>query len=89
MERIRLRARATLLVTALTLAVSGAGASGAGASGPVTPINGSVGACNMTNANASFGMFVISQSVANPRGWDVGMGIAIAKSNPTDQGFCG
>jgi hypothetical protein len=52
-----MRARPTLLVTALTLAASGAGASVAAAAPGPTPVNGLTGACNMTNPNAAFGMF--------------------------------
>jgi hypothetical protein len=51
------RSRTTLLVTALTLAASGAGASVAGATPGPTPDQGLTGACNMTNTNAAFGMF--------------------------------
>jgi len=35
----------------------------------------------MTNPNASFGMFTIAQSVANPNGFDVGMIKAIYNTN--------
>ena len=89
-----MRARITLLVTALTLAAGGAGASVAGASPPVTP-TGSVGACNMTNPNAQFGMFTIAQFAPNPisqgfsHGWNGGMMTAINNTNPNDLGFCG
>ena len=78
-----MRARITLLATALILAVSGAGASAAGASAPVTPvtpINGSNGACTMTNKNAAYGMFNVSFSHAASNGWDAGMGTAITNS---------
>ena len=83
--------RRTLLVTALTLAASSSGASVAMASAPVTPVNQSAGACNMTNTHAAYGMFTVSQSVANPNGWDAGMGTAITNStaNSTSQGNCG
>ena len=74
-----MRAR-TALVTALTLAASGAGASIATASAPVTPINQRNGACNMTNPNAQYGMFTVSQVHANANGWDAGMSTAIARS---------
>ncbi len=76
-----MRARRTLLVTALTLALSGAGASVAAATPGPTPDYGLTGACNMTNPNAAFGMFTIAGSVANPRGFDVGMIIAILNTN--------
>jgi hypothetical protein len=81
----------TLLVTALTLAASAGGTGVAMAAAPVTPVNGSAGACNMTNANAAYGMFTISQFRANPNGWDAGMGTAINNStaNSTSQGNCG
>ena len=72
--------RKILLVTVLTLAASGAAVGVAMASAPVTPVNGSNGACNMTNTNAGYGMFTVSQSVANPNGWDAGMGTAINNS---------
>jgi hypothetical protein len=79
-KEIPMRARITLLAAALTLAASGAGASLATASAPVTPINGSNGACNMTNANAAYGMFNVSFSHANSNGWDTGMSRAITNS---------
>jgi hypothetical protein len=77
----QMRARTGLLVTALTLAASGVCANSAAASAPPTPDYGLSGACNMTNPNAAFGMFTISQAVANPNGWDVGMTKAILNSN--------
>ena len=52
-----MRTRTTLLVTALTLAASGAGASVAAATPGPTPDEGLTGACNMTNSHAAFGMF--------------------------------
>jgi hypothetical protein len=73
--------RKTLLVTALTLAASGAGAGIAGATPGPTPDQGLTGACNMTNSNAAFGMFTIAQAHANPNGFDVGMIIAIENTN--------
>ncbi|HWM98234.1 MAG TPA: hypothetical protein VNO54_14395 [Streptosporangiaceae bacterium] len=73
--------RKTLLVAALILAASGASTGVAAASAPVTPVNGSNGACNMTNTNAAFGMFTIAGSRANPNGFDVGMIIAILNTN--------
>jgi hypothetical protein len=76
-----MRARRTLLVTALTLAASGAGSGVAAATPGPTPDYGLTGACNMTNPNAQFGMFTIAGSVANPNGWDVGMIIAILNTN--------
>jgi hypothetical protein len=76
-----MRARLTLLVTALVLAASGAGAGVAGATPGPTPDFGLTGACNMTNPNASFGMFTIAGSHANPNGFDVGMIIAILNTN--------
>jgi hypothetical protein len=80
-RRYQMRARTALLVTALTLASSGAGASVAAATPGPTPDYGLTGACNMTNPNAAFGMFTIAGSVANPNGFDVGMIIAILKTN--------
>ena len=76
-----MRARTVLLVTALTLAASGAGASGAAAIPGPTPPYGLTGACNMTNPNAEFGMFEVAGSVANPHGFDEGMITAIINSN--------
>lgn len=76
-----MRARTILLVTALTLAASGAGASIAAATPGATPDYGLTGACNMTNPNAQFGMFTIAGSVANYNGFDVGMIKAILKTN--------
>ncbi len=76
-----MRARTTLLVTALTLAASGAGASGAAAIPGPTPVYGLTGACNMTNPNAAFGMFEVAGSVANPKGFDEGMITAILNTN--------
>lgn len=76
-----MRARTTLLVTALTLAASGAGAGVAAATPGPTPDYGLTGACNMTNPNAAFGMFTIAQSHANPNGFDVGMIKAILNTN--------
>jgi hypothetical protein len=76
-----MRARRTLLVTAVTLALSGAGGSVAAATPGPTPIYGLTGACNMTNPNAAFGMFTIAGSVANPHGWDDGMITAILNTN--------
>ena len=73
--------RKTLLVTALTLAASGAGAGVAGATPGPTPDQGLTGACNMTNTNAAFGMFTIAQAHANPNGFDVGMIKAIYNTN--------
>ena len=76
-----MRARLTLLVTALVLAASGAGAGVAGATPGPTPDFGLTGACNMTNPNASFGMFTVAQAHANPNGFDVGMIKAILNTN--------
>ena len=76
-----MRARTLVLVTALTLAASGAGASGAAAIPGPTPVYGLTGACNMTNPNAEFGMFEVAGSVANPHGFDEGMITAIINSN--------
>ena len=76
-----MRARRTLLVTVLTLALSGTGGSIAAATPGPNPIYGLTGACNMTNPNASFGMFTVAGSVANPQGFDVGMIIAILNTN--------
>jgi hypothetical protein len=76
-----MRARTTLLVTALTLTASGAGASGAAAVPGPTPPYGLTGACNMTNPNAAFGMFTIAGSVANPNGFEGGMITALLNTN--------
>jgi hypothetical protein len=76
-----MKARTPVLVTAVTLAVSGAGAGGAAAIPPPTPVYGLTGACNMTNPNAAFGMFEIAGSVANPNGFDGGMITAILNTN--------
>jgi hypothetical protein len=76
-----MRARNFLLVTALTLAAGGAGTGVAAATPGPTPDFGLTGACNMTNPNASFGMFTIAGSVANPNGFDVGMIKAIYNTN--------
>jgi hypothetical protein len=70
-----------LFVTALTLAASVAGAGVAAATPGPTPDFGLTGACNMTNPNASFGMFTVAGSHANPNGFDVGMIIAILNTN--------
>ena len=76
-----MRTRTTVLVTALTLAASGAGANVAAAIPGPTPPYGLTGACNMTNPNAAFGMFEVAGSVANPKGFDEGMITAILRSN--------
>ena len=76
-----MRARRTLVVTVLTLALSGAGDTVAAATPGPHPIYGLTGACNMTNPNAQFGMFTVAGSVANPQGFDVGMIIAILNTN--------
>jgi hypothetical protein len=76
-----MRGRTTLLLTALTLAASGAGASVAAATPGPTPDEGLTGACNMTNTHAAFGMFTIAGSHANANGFDVGMIIAILNTN--------
>jgi hypothetical protein len=55
-----MRVRTAVLVTAVTLAASGAGASGAAAIPGPTPPYGLTGACNMTNPNAAFGMFEVA-----------------------------
>ena len=76
-----MRARTTVLVTALTLAASGASASVAAATPGPTPNEGLTGACNMTSTHAAFGMFTIAGSHANAKGFDVGMIIAILNTN--------
>ena len=76
-----MRARTILLVTALTLAATGAGATVAAATPGPTPDEGLTGACNMTNSNAAFGMFTVAGSHANPNGFDEGMIIAILNTN--------
>jgi hypothetical protein len=76
-----MRARTTLLVTALTLAASGAGAGVAAATPGPTPVNGLTGACNMTNTHAAFGMFTIAGSHADANGFDGGMITAILNTN--------
>ena len=74
-------ARRVLLITALTLATGGAAAGVATAAPGPTPNEGLTGACNMTSTHASFGMFTIAGAHANPRGFDVGMIIAILNTN--------
>jgi hypothetical protein len=76
-----MRARTTVLVTALTLVASGASAGVAAATPGPTPPYGLTGACNMTNPNAAFGMFEVAGSVANPNGFDGGMITAILNTN--------
>ena len=76
-----LRVRTLLLLSALTVAASGAGASGAAATPGPTPPYGLTGACNMTNPNAAFGMFEVAGSVANPHGFEEGMITAILNTN--------
>jgi hypothetical protein len=76
-----MRARTTLLVTALTLAATGAGASVAAATPGPTPNEGLTGACNMTSTHAAFGMFTIAGSHANAHGWEDGMITAILNTN--------
>jgi hypothetical protein len=76
-----MRARTTVLVTAVALVASGVGASVAAATPGPTPPYGLTGACNMTNPNAAFGMFTIAGSVANPNGFDGGMITAILNTN--------
>jgi len=76
-----MKARTILLVTALSLAATGAAASVATATPGPTPDHGLTGACNMTNPNAAFGMFTIAGSVANPNGFDGGMITAILNTN--------
>jgi hypothetical protein len=36
----------------------------------------------MTNPNAAYGMFTVSQFHAKPNGWDSGVGTAINNSTP-------
>ena len=76
-----MRARTTLLVTALAFAASGAGAGTAAAAPGPTPDEGLTGACNMTNTHAAFGMFTIAGSHANANGFDGGMITAILNTN--------
>jgi hypothetical protein len=76
-----MRTRRVLLVTALTLAASGASAGVAAATPGPTPPEGLTGACHMTNTHAAFGMFTIAGAHANPNGFDVGMIIAILNTN--------
>ena len=76
-----MRARTTLLVTALALVASGAGAGTAAAAPGPTPDEGLTGACNMTNTHAAFGMFTIAGSHANANGFDGGMITAILNTN--------
>ena len=77
--RGRLRRGAVLFVLVLAgLASSG----GIAAAVPrPTPQEGLTGACNMTNTNASFGMFTIAGSHANANGYDGGMITAILNTN--------
>jgi hypothetical protein len=74
-------ARRALLALAITLAGSGAAAGVAAATPGPTPDYGLTGACNMTNPNASFGMFTIAQAHANQNGFDIGMIKAILNTN--------
>lgn len=76
-----MKARRTVLVAALTLAATGSGAGVASATPGPTPDEGLTGACNMTNSHAAFGMFTVAGSHANPKGFDVGMIIAILNTN--------
>ena len=71
-----------MLVTALTLAASGAGASVAVATPGPTPDEGLTGACNMINTHAEFGMF--TKAPQSGPGFD-GMMTAIINSG----GDCG
>jgi len=89
MRRSGMRARTTLLVTALTLAASGAGASIAAATPGPTGDQGRVGACNMTNTHAAYGMFTVAGFPCQPQRLDVGMIIAINNTDPNDLGPCG
>jgi hypothetical protein len=75
----RLRRGAVLFSIVLAGLLSSGGIATAAPS--PTPDEGLTGACNMTNTNASFGMFTIAGSVANPNGFDVGMIIAILNTN--------
>jgi hypothetical protein len=43
----------------------------------------------MTNPNAAYGMFTVSQFHANPNGWDAGMGTAINNSTDGNPINCG
>ena len=76
-----MRTRRVLLVTALTLAASGASAGVAAATPGPTPPEGLTGACHMTNTHAAFGMFTIAGSRANANGFDGGMITAILNTN--------
>ena len=76
-----MRARTTLLVTALALAASGAGAGVVAATPGPTADEGLTGACNMTNSHAAFGMFEAAGSRANANGWEGGMITAILNTN--------
>ena len=76
-----MRARTSIVVTALTLAAGGAGADLAAATPGPTPVNGLTGACNMTNVHAAFGMFEVAGNHANAHGWEDGMIRAIERTN--------
>ena len=67
-------------ITVIFAGLAGGGGIAAAAPGP-TPDQGLTGACNMTNTHASFGMFTVAGSVANPNGFDVGMIKAIDNTN--------
>jgi hypothetical protein len=85
MRRSPMRARTTVLATALTLAASGAGASVAAASAPPNPIYGTSGACNMVNPKAQFGM--LDKAVQGGPGL-AGMFTAIFNTTGFTDGSC-
>lgn len=85
MRRSQMRARATLLVTAVTLAASGAAASVATANPGPTGDQGLVGACNMVNTNAQFGM--LTKAVQTGPGL-AGMFNAMSITAGVSQGQC-
>jgi hypothetical protein len=68
--------RGIVLFSIVLAGLASSGGMAAATPGP-TPDGGLIGACNMTNANASFGMFTIAGFHANVNGFEVGMVKAI------------
>ena len=75
----RLR-RGTVVFSIVVAGLASSGGIAAAVPSP-TPQEGLTGACNMTNTNASFGMFTIAGSRANTNGFDGGMITAILNTN--------
>jgi hypothetical protein len=77
-----MRTRTTLIAAVtIALATSGAGAGVAAATPGPTPDQGLTGACNMTNTNASFGMFTIAANTPAAGKGFTGMISAIVNSD--------